>query len=93
MGDDPEQLGLSQMPLGVATIGGVTAGLVLPYLSKYIGTNWVLGLGVFECALFIALMAVPSVDQQSIAMGLSSAATFGIGTFAISSLVLVLTAI
>jgi hypothetical protein len=32
------------------------------------------------------MMAAPSIDQQSTAMGLSSAATFGIGAFAISSL-------
>jgi hypothetical protein len=80
VGNNPEKLGLVQMPLGVSTIGGITSGLVLPTLAKYIGTNWVLGLGVLQCSLFIALLAVPDVNQQSLAIGLASAATFGIGT-------------
>ncbi|KIX08868.1 uncharacterized protein Z518_03525 [Rhinocladiella mackenziei CBS 650.93] len=88
VGNDPIQVGISQLPLGVSTVGGVISGLVLPWLSRRIGTNGVLAVGVFICALFIALIAVVDYDQQGMAMGLASAATFGIGKSAYEHTVL-----
>ncbi|KIX09044.1 uncharacterized protein Z518_00122 [Rhinocladiella mackenziei CBS 650.93] len=78
-GDNPIQVGRDGFPLGVSTAGGVTAGLVLPYLSRYIGTNWVLVLGMVECTVFIALLALVEPNGKPMAKGFASAATFGIG--------------
>jgi hypothetical protein len=79
VGSSATGLSEAQMVFGVGPIGGLSGGILLPILSKWIGTQGVMGIGVLTTTIFIALLSVAGLGQQAVAMGLTAGAMFGIG--------------